>query len=161
MIYLIDNIKMFIDTKKIIFGRLFLFLLLFLFLMSIFLTGCSSRPVQQQVDDEITEIVLDDNGLGVKISPTADNKIKGSIDIDIIDVPDGTNRITVILSPKVLKNSSKNIVAKFLSPDPQQFVLDTTQVEDGDYNLAITAREGVSGKGFLLAVAQTGVIVDN
>ena len=136
------------------------------------ISGCVQEGQPQgtqetQQSQPQTEINLENNVLSVKIHPTEGNKISGIVTVTFESVPSEAGKILVMLSPQDMEHtddpfSEPNVVAQFLEPDTKEAFVDTTKVENGVYNLAVTVSPEVEREGYpWIAVVQTQVLVNN
>jgi len=117
-----------------------------------------------------TQIELKNGGLDVIVSPAEGKKLKGVITVKINSIPENTGQIMVMLTPQNMPQTDNpfaepNVIIQVAEPSDNEVLIDTTGVENGVYNLGITAEkpEALKGEGESpwLAVVQTQVIVGN
>ena len=134
-------------------------------LLVLMLSGC----VSSQQTSTRTELEIVDKGLEVIISPTNNTKVGGIISVDIKSVPDNAKKILVMLSPYnfVQTDSSKtpfeypDVAGSFLEGNVQEYLIDTTTVSNGLYNLAVMVQGEQVSETPWIAGGQVQVIVEN
>jgi putative hemolysin len=115
-----------------------------------------------------TEISLENNGLKVLISPVDGKKLKGIVAVKIESVPSGSSELLVMLSQQGITINdpfnTPNVITQLAEPTATEILLDTSKVENGVYNIAVTAKKPEDIKDEKmpwLAVVQTQVAVEN
>jgi len=130
-------------------------------------SGSPSTQVAEQQAEQQTEIHLQNEGLEVRIHPTQGKTVSGIITVEFLSVPENAGKLMVMLSPQGMTHtdnpfSEPNVVAQFVEPDVGQVFVNTSAVDNGVYNLAITAAPKEQREGYpWIAVVQTQVLVSN
>lgn len=123
-------------------------------------SGCIQAP------PEYTEINLEDQGLSVRIAPTIENKVSGLISLYLKNVPEDTVGLVMIMSPKEMDPQTNlteepNVIMEFMLPDVDELIIDTTDVENGLYDLGVVAGAEGAEMDTWIASVSTELIVEN
>jgi hypothetical protein len=116
-----------------------------------------------------TELVLESAGLKAIVAPTNYKNVMGIIHVKIDKIPIDAERITVMLYPQAMQPDSdpyteKNVIYELVDAKTDEIFLDTEKVENGVYNIAVSAAKESpqpgSEKNWIDSV-RTQVIVEN
>ena len=146
-----------------------------LLLLLVFVSGCVQESEQgeqqavqtQEAQQPKTEINLENNGLKVRISPTEDSKVSGTITVTLQSIPSKTTEILVSMAPQGFKGdlyNDPNVIIQWIENPSvgQEILLDTTKVENGVYGIGVAATyEGAPEASPWIALVQAQVNVEN
>ena len=128
-------------------------------LVELYTRNPGSLQSNQNISSATTQVTVDGFNSSVTIAPSVDNVLSGTVTVTLEDAPDGTNLAFFTIAGPGISEEGPNLGIDSDSSGGWSRIVDTTEYENGVYDIGALAMPSADDNPLGTATAQ--VVIEN